>query len=264
MKKFITIVCLSLVLALAPQVFAQEKDLTKNTEKAVNSDTDKIDPAKQAKELMLMARKAKSEKPLSEVKDIKITSVVELVFSGNDFEVSNETSIKFPNKSLTIINGPFGEIKNSYDGNIAWAVTPGGIQEMVGDNAVEFENALAGDPLSILKNFDQENHKVTFLEEICFEGQMVNVILFTTNTGHEIKIYLDQKTNMIASKSFQSKAAGLTVVNEEVYSDFQKFEGVQIPMKRVIKRNGQPFANVGVKEVKINSGIDDKIFVKPQ
>lgn len=274
MKKLITLICLSL--ALTPNIFAQEKDpatiqdpVVANPEKSAKevSKSEEIEKAKKvlsAKEALLEARKAKSEKPLSEIKDIKITTIVNVVLSGTNFEVSNETTIKFPNKTLTIINGPFGEIKNAYDGNIAWALTPGGTQVIVGDNALEFANALAGDPFSILNNFDKEDYKITLLENNLFEGQNVTTILCTTSTGHEITVYLDPKTNMIVGKSAQSKSAGVVSVNEEIYSNFQKVEGVEIPMKRLLKRNGLPFAEVEVKEVKINSGVDDKIFVKPE
>ncbi|MBI4850432.1 MAG: hypothetical protein HY819_01265 [Acidobacteria bacterium] len=265
MKKFFALLFLSL--SLNSVIFAQEPtktDIEKPSDKTENRVENKVDPIKQAKDLMLLARKAKSEKSLAEIKDIKITSEVTLIFPQDKFQLINETTVKFPDKTLTVISGPFGEIKNSYNGTIAWATTPGGTQEIVGDNALEFENALAGDPISILRNFDQENYKVEFLGEGSFEGQTTNNIKFTTNKGHEINLYLDSKTNMIVGRAFQSKAAGVTYMNEEIYSNFQKFDAVEIPMKRIFKRNSQLFAEVEVKEVKINSGVDDKIFVKPQ
>jgi outer membrane lipoprotein-sorting protein len=251
----------SLTFAQEPQESKTPQEPTKTLEQPAENIT-KVDPTK-AKELMLAARKAKSEKDLSEIKDIKIASIVKLILPQDTFEVSNETTIKFPNKSLTVVNGPFGEIKNAYDGNGAWAMTPGGVQELLGDNAVEFENAVAGDPLSILKNFDKEDYKIEFLGEGTFEGQVVNIVMFTTNNGHQIKLYLDSKTNMLVGKSFQSKAAGIIYNNEEIYSDFQKFDSVQIPVKRTLKRNDKLFAEIEVKEVKINLGAEDKIFLKP-
>lgn len=264
MKKLVALLFFSLL--FTPTIFSQNTQEPPKTVIETTSDKteSKSDLLKKAKEIMMAARKAKSEKDITEIKDIKTVSLVTLSLPQDKFEVSNETTIKFPSKVLTVINGPFGEIKNSYDGNSAWAMTPGGVQEFFGENATEFENALAGDPISVLRNFDQENYKVEFLEESSFQEQPVNIVMLRTNTGHEIKLYIDLKNNMIIGKSFQSKAAGTTFSNEEIYSNFQKFDTVQIPMKRILKRNNELFAEVEVKEVKINSKVDDKVFLKPE
>lgn len=258
-KSLLLIFSFSLVLTLNFLAFSQQEQSFQPQDKNI----EKADLVAKAKNLLLSARKAKSEKPLSEIKDIKTISSVQLLLGGNGFEATNETTIKFPNKTLSVISGPFGVIKNAYNGEIAWTQTPGGIQELVGDKTLEFQNVLAGDPISILNNFDQQNYQVTFLDENTWQEQSVNTVLLTTNTGHEIKVYLEPKTNMIIGKSSQAKVGGNTFTNEELFLDFKSFNGVQIPMKRLLKRNGQDFAATTVKEVIINAGVEDKIFTKP-
>lgn len=266
MKKFV-LTCLFIGLSLSSTSFAQEKAPQEKAtqEKATAKDAETVKEAlTKAKNLLLAARKAKSDKPLDQIKDITVTSQAQITVSGEKLDISNKTTLKFPNKFLAVITGPFGEIKNGYNGEFAWTQTPGGVQELVGDNTIEFQNAIAGDPISILSNFDKTDYKAEFLGETSWESQTVNSILLTTNIGHEIKLYLDPKTNQIIGKSYQSKAGENTFTNEEKFSDFQTFNGVQIPMKRILKRNGQLFAETIVKEVTINSNVDDKLFAKPE
>jgi hypothetical protein len=260
-KNFLILICLIICFSLSDVSFAQEKPPVADTAK---SEEKVAEALAKAKTLLLAARKAKSDIALDQVKDITITSDAQITIQGQTLDVTNKTTIKFPNKVLTVVLGPFGEIKNCYNGEFAWVKTPGGVQELVGDNTIEFQNAIAGDPISILRDFDKPDCRAEFIGETSWEGQTVNSILFTTSIGHEIKLYIDPKTNHIIGKSYESKVGENTFTNEDVFSNFQTFKGVQVPMKRVLKRNGELFAESIVKEVVINSGVEDKIFAKPQ
>ena len=56
---------------------------------------------------------------------------------------------------------------------------------------------------------------------------------------------------------------GKEVVQETVFSDYKEINGVKMPMKEVIKRDGKNFVDGETFDVRLVEKLDDKIFGKP-
>lgn len=218
--------------------------------------------AGKGKALMQAALKAAGGDALKQVKDLRAKSDAKLITPQGEFAVINETTIKYPNKVLTKLTLPFGDVFQGYDGQAAWIKSPQGTQDLTGDNLVEFQNALANDTVFLLTHFDSADYQVQFLEQTNIDGRAANVVLVTTPTKHEIRVFIDAENNMIVRKAYRSKAGGAPADNEENYSDFRDVSGLRLPFKRVQKRNGQLFAEATTTEMKVNSGVEDKFFTK--
>jgi hypothetical protein len=52
------------------------------------------------------------------------------------------------------------------------------------------------------------------------------------------------------------QAGGASIYSEEVYDDFRDAGGVKIPFKIAINQGGRRFADVVVKDYKINTGLN--------
>ena len=51
---------------------------------------------------------------------------------------------------------------------------------------------------------------------------------------------------------------------EETFSDFRTVVGTLFPFKVVSSKDGKKVGEGTVTEIKVNTGVDDKVFVKPQ
>lgn len=266
MKKFG--LCLALLLTMHLMVGAQTPTPApsqgETATKPTSVTTPVVDAAAKAKMIMLAARKAMGGEALTKIKDVTVNSTATLTSELAGLEVTNETIIKYPNKSTTKVNGVFGEVRNGYDGTSAWAKTPGDTKELVGDNANEFRNILAGDTLLLLNQFDSSGYQIEWLAETKFNDREANIVQIKTPVGHEVKLYVDKESSFTIGRVYKVTVAGMSIENEEYYTDFHVIEGVQIPFTRSIKRNGQSFANVAVETVKFNTGVEDSIFTKPK
>ncbi|HEY2934602.1 MAG TPA: pitrilysin family protein [Acidobacteriota bacterium] len=218
--------------------------------------------AAKGKALLQAARKATGGEALDAVKDIVLKADAKLITPQGEFAIKNETTIKYPNKILNKLALPFGEVLQVYDGQVAWAKTPQGTRELSSDDAVEFQNAIAADIVFLLTHLDAPGYQAQFLEQADVDGRRANVVLVKTPNEHAIKVYLDADTGMVLRESRLSKAGGAPADAEENYSDYREVSGVRLPFKRTAKRNGQPFAEVTITEIKVNTGVTDQVFVK--
>jgi zinc protease len=221
-------------------------------------------PESQAKgrSLLLATQKAMGGDALKQVKDMVSKAEAKISTPQGEFAVGNETTIKYPNKIVNRLRVPFGEIVQAYDGKAGWVKSPQGTLDLSADDVKELENAITGDLVSLLGNFEAGSYQAQFLEEATIDGRRANVVLVTTPGQQAIKLYLDAETNMVTRKSFRSKEGGAPSENEETYSDYREVSGLRLPFKRSIKRNGKPFAEASITELKINSGVDDGVFAK--
>ena len=93
------------------------------------------------------------------------------------------------------------------------------------------------------------------------EGRTVNAIDETTvqisdAAGQVASVEFDPQTGLPHRVSYDTpQAAGPPIYSEDVYDDFRDIGGVKIPFKITINQGGRKFADVAVKEYRINTGI---------
>lgn len=87
-----------------------------------------------------------------------------------------------------------------------------------------------------------------------------------TREGHRpINLFFDQETfRLVRSESrVRDDATAQEVTEEATFSEYKAVEGTQHPMKIAIKRDGKPYANIEVTELKLSEKLDDSLFVRP-
>jgi len=61
----------------------------------------------------------------------------------------------------------------------------------------------------------------------------------------------------------KDEASGMEVNQESTYSDFKDVDGIKEATKIVVRRDGKPFVEATVDQVKREEKVDDSIFAKP-
>lgn len=260
MKTSLLAIVLAFLCLTFTKVTAQQNNIP--VAKVSAESSTEVDSKTKGNNILLATRKAMGGEALQKIKDIVNTSEVTLALQA-DIVVKNQTVIKYPDKFVTTISGPFGDSRQAYDGKIAWRKNLGAVDEYSGAILNEFRNAMTNDSLYLLTHFDASGFQTNFVGESTLDSHPVNIVAITTPTGYEVKLGIDAESNMILFKQFTSNVGNNSIDNEEILSDYHDIEGVKVPYKRLLKRNGQDFAETKVKDIKVNTNVEDALFAKP-
>jgi hypothetical protein len=69
------------------------------------------------------------------------------------------------------------------------------------------------------------------------------------------RLRLDPGTGLPQGVTYEATHAAGSVVVQETYSDFREVAGIQVPFRISIQQGGRQFAQVEVKECKVNTGL---------
>jgi len=84
--------------------------------------------------------------------------------------------------------------------------------------------------------------------------------------GHrDVNLYFDKDSSLLLKTEMRVKdeMSGQEVNQESYYSDYKEVNGLKEAMKFVIKKDGKPFLEAEVEEIRRQEKVDDSVFAKP-
>jgi hypothetical protein len=190
---------------------------------------------------------------LAAVKNLTESTDTQMQMGQGAMKASQETQVVFPNIFRQTQQLPFGKVVVYSDGSSGWMVTPQGQMPM---------------EATVVKQVRGETFR-----------QLVNVFSNSVNTvnavgDHEIevsdgaetaRIELDPATNLPSKMKYRSPGMGTGPAEVvETYSDWKDVGGIKLPMHIVIEQNGKKFADVMVRDAKINTSLTrEELSKKP-
>ncbi len=194
----------------------------------------------------------------------KITSRV----TRGTFEVSAmglkgeiEIYAKAPNKTLTIqtLSG-VGEIRDGYDGKIAWSQNPMmGLREKGG---TELATIVRASDIHASIKTRQLFSKLELKGKEKVGNRETYVILATPAEGTPVKMYFDTQTGLIARTDTDLDTPQGQFHIETTVEDYREVDGIKIPFT-TRQESAMASAIIKLTEVKHNVPIDDARFNKP-
>ena len=143
---------------------------------------------------------------------------------------------------------PAGRVTAYTDGKVGWISTPQGWGPLTGVQ----RSQVFGDLFRVY-------YRLLLSDRI--EGRAVNAIdgnsvQITDPTGQVASVEFDAQTRLPVRASYDTQqAGGAPIYSEDVYEDFRDVGGVKVPFKITINQGGRKFADVAVKDYKINTGL---------
>jgi hypothetical protein len=138
--------------------------------------------------------------------------------------------------------------------------------EMNAEQLAEFkENNYAGWVSSLLPLKDKE-FTLTAIEETKV-GNEPAVGVKVSHAGHrDVKLYFDKKTGLLVKVVMRAKAedlGGKEVDQESELREYKDMNGIKVPMKVVILRDGKRYVEAEVTDWKGSEKLPDSTFAKP-
>ncbi len=218
------------------------------------------------KELLARVREAiGGAARLAAVKDYTVTASFTMSTPQGELALGTQSTVDLSGRALTRMSTPMGEIVQGYDGRTLWVKTPQGVREAPESQRAEAEGSLFRDTLGLLKRFESAELTVQALGPTEVEGKKVEAVAVRDEGRHyQVKLYIDPQTYLPAGKSYMAALMGAPGEIDEIYSDWREVNGLKWPYKTVLNRSGKKFGETTVSEIKINPGLDENAYKKPE
>ena len=189
----------------------------------------------------------------------KITIVIP---QGGTMEATTKEFTVYPDKNRSEISMPFGQLTQVLNGDKAWAIGPQGTQDLDESQKNDMKKSLFRDMIRLFQMSESEVLIVQALGETEIEGKSTEGILIKDDEGNSLKVYLDKETHLVVKREYQGTTMRGVATMEEFLSDYRDVGGIKVPFHLDIKADGEPYIEVDLQEIEINTEIDPALFEK--
>jgi hypothetical protein len=192
-----------------------------------------------------------------------------LELGGNSVPFTQEGATQLPDKLKQVmelsVNGVNIKVTTVYDGKQGWISNNGMTMDMNQTLLDLMKEATYHITLGRFGFLDDKSYKLTPLGEIKVNDRPA-VGVKVSHEGHkDVSLYFDKEKGWLVKSEARTiePMSGQEIAEERIVSDYQEVDGVQVPKKAVINRDGKKFMDLEVTEVKLLEKLDDSEFAKP-
>jgi len=152
---------------------------------------------------------------------------------------------------------PFGKMSAYFDGKTGWLATPQGLQPMPPPVIQQVRGALLRNPVRLFLADRIKGWTVNLVSD--------GVVEISNGQGQSVRLQVDSKSGLPLTASYRSvQMAGPPAKLVDTYSDWREVDGLRFPFKITTLRDGQPYAEVNVVKIELNSGLTvEQLSKKP-
>src|SRR5207253_5715159 len=152
------------------------------------------------------------------------------------------------------------------DGDKGWTQMGGNTTEMTKDQLAEQKESMYASSVRHLTPLTDKAFTLTPLAEIKVNDRPA-VGVKVTHKGHrDVKLYFDRESGLLVRSDQivkDEQTGGKEVTQEAIFSDFKAVEGIKVPMKVVITREGKKFVESEHQDMKLLEKLDNKTIEQP-
>jgi outer membrane lipoprotein-sorting protein len=179
------------------------------------------------------------------------------------FTSKTKTYVAYPNKFRVDATIGGAEIVQVYNDGQAWMKDPRGVHDVPAGMAEEFSASVRRDMIPMLIGAAEAQLTLKSLGEDAREGQVLRILEISGEVLQPVKLYIDPK-GLIARQVFTTTGPdGKPLEAEEVFSNYRNIEGIQVPFKAEVRRNGRSILERTLTGVKFNTDVPPSLFNRP-
>jgi hypothetical protein len=188
---------------------------------------------------------------------------------GTEVEMTGTTKDQAPDKTRIDASMKVGGQDVQYtqilNGDKAWQGTGGEPAEMDKDTLAELREQLYADRIADLRGLSAKGIKLAPLGESKV-GDKPAVGVRVSSEGHrDVDLYFDKGTHLVLKSETKQKdpaGGGGEFKAETFYDDYKKADGLLVPRKIKVLRDGNPFMTMEITSVTLAESLPDKDFTK--
>jgi hypothetical protein len=182
---------------------------------------------------------------------------------------TGEWAVQVPDRSRVVLEFEFMGQKNVftvvYAGNKGWIKRNDMEQEMDKERLAEQREGMNYNLATKLVPLKGKEYTLSSLGEIKVDNRAAVGVKAARKGYRDVNLYFDKATGLLAKGETRVKADQLSQeVNQEMlYSGYKDIDGVEVPLKVTIKRDGKLYVEGESSDWKPAEKLDDSVFAKP-
>jgi len=160
-------------------------------------------------------------------------------------------------RMIRVVNGDKGWIKLNDDD----------AKEMSKEQLAEEREELYGDWVGTLLPLKDKAFKLAPLGEVKVQDRDAVGVLISHAGHRDVRLYFDKASGLPVKRETVVKdvegGGDREIQQEAIESDFKEFDGVKLPTKTVMKRDGKRFVEGQWSKVQPAEKLDDSVFARP-
>ncbi|MBY0522634.1 MAG: hypothetical protein K2R98_04525 [Gemmataceae bacterium] len=182
---------------------------------------------------------------------------------GEGLPFTGKYAIQFPDKFRMEIENVFTIV---VDGDKGWMQGGGETKDLTKEQLAGQKQMLYGGWVSSLQTIKDKEFTLATQGEIKIDKDAALGVKVSRKGKPDVLLFFDKATGLLAKSEFpvlSDELKGKEVKQETFFSEYKEVDGVKIPMKVVIKREGKVFVEAQLQDVKPLDKVDPKLFAKP-
>jgi hypothetical protein len=177
--------------------------------------------------------------------------------------IPTKTYVVYPDKFRVDATFAGQQSVQAYNSGTAWVKDPAGVSAAPVAMRNDFAATVKRDTFPMLIAAAEGQLMVKQLPEEGKDGAVVKVVEVSGNGLEPVRLYIDKDYRIVRQTYATPGPDGRSVQAEEQFSDYRKVDGIDVPYKATVLRNGQKILERTLKSVTFNTTVDPTLFAQP-
>jgi hypothetical protein len=189
---------------------------------------------------------------------------------GQALDFTGETSVQLPDRIRVEVRFKVGDQAVTFlqviAGNKGWVKIMDRTEEMNKAMLDEGKEQMNAANISHLACLNDKEYKLSPLGEAKVGNRPAIGVRVERKGYRDVNLFFDKDKSLLLKMETRGKdfmQGGQEFTSTTLYEDYKKVEGMMIAHKASIQRDGKPYVEGEVSEVKISEMLDESLFEKP-
>ncbi len=189
---------------------------------------------------------------------------------GQALDFTGQTAVQLPDRIRVEIRFKVGDQALTFfqviAGNKGWTKIMDRTEEMNKEMLEEGKEQLNAANISHLVCLKDNDYKLSPLGEVKVGDRPAIGIRVEHKGYRDVNLFFDKDKAFLLKMETRGKdvmQGGQEFTSTTLYQNYKKVDGMMIPHKAIIHRDGKPYVEGEVSEVKLAEKLDDSLFAKP-
>jgi hypothetical protein len=200
---------------------------------------------------------------LSAIRTVVVDADMSVMTSRGAAVIPTKTWVVYPDKFR--VDAMFGGQTSvqAYNSGTAWVKDPAGVAAAPPAMRNDFAATVRRDTFPMLIAAAEGKLTLRELPEEGADGAVLKVLEVSGAGLDPVRLYIDRDNRIVRQTYSTPGADGRPAQAEERFSDYRKVNGIDVPFKATVLRDGRQILDRTLKSVMFNTPVDDKIFQQP-
>lgn len=177
--------------------------------------------------------------------------------------IPTRTYVVYPDKFRVDANFAGQQTVQAYNSGTAWVKDPAGVAAAPPAMRNDFAATVKRDTFPLLIAAAEGRLMLRVLPEEVKAGTPLTVLEVSGNGLDPVRLYIDRDYRIAKQTYVTPGPDGQPSQAEEQFSDYRKVNGIDVPFKATVLRNGQKILERTLKSVMVNTTVDPNLFQQP-